>query len=143
MKTIAFPIIFAKAVSAVVSGAVGIVAYNGAKRLRTRLQFARLLFAPPRSASGQHGESKSTQNPARLAVSDVVAEFRDRLGEEDPPPGGIRDRPRTLALYFDDRTDMPTLTEAHPYADIYLFLPGLGVILGTRVLGEFGDDANR
>ncbi len=80
---------------------------------------------------------------ARLAVSDVVAEFRDRLGEEVPPPGGIRDRPRTLALCFDDRTDMPTLTEAHPYARIYLFLPGLGVILGTRVLGEFGDDANR
>ncbi len=33
--------------------------------------------------------------------------------------------------------------EAHPDADIYLSLPGLGVILGARVLGEFGDDPNR
>jgi transposase len=33
--------------------------------------------------------------------------------------------------------------EIHPDADIYLSLPGLGVILGARVLGEFGDDPNR
>jgi hypothetical protein len=39
-----------------------------------------------------------------------------------------------------------TLTEhfdTHPDADIYLSQPGLGVILGARVLGEFGDDPNR
>jgi len=39
----------------------------------------------------------------------------------------------TLAAHF----------ETHPDADIYLSLPGLGVILGARVLGEFGDDPNR
>ena len=33
--------------------------------------------------------------------------------------------------------------ETHPDADIYLSLPGLGVILGARVLGEFGDAPNR
>jgi transposase len=33
--------------------------------------------------------------------------------------------------------------ETHPDADIYLSLPGLGVVLGARVLGEFGDDPNR
>jgi transposase len=33
--------------------------------------------------------------------------------------------------------------EKHPDADIYRSLPGLGVVLGARVLGEFGDDANR
>jgi hypothetical protein len=33
--------------------------------------------------------------------------------------------------------------EQHPDADIYLSLPGLGVVLGARVLGEFGDDPNR
>jgi len=33
--------------------------------------------------------------------------------------------------------------EQHPDADIYLSLPGLGVILGARVLGEFGDDPER
>ena len=38
---------------------------------------------------------------------------------------------------------LATHFETHPDADIYLSLPGLGVILGARVLGEFGDDPNR
>ena len=33
--------------------------------------------------------------------------------------------------------------EQHPDADIYLSQPGIGVVLGARVLGEFGDDPNR
>ena len=31
----------------------------------------------------------------------------------------------------------------HPDAEIYLSQPGLGVVLGARVLGEFGDDPHR
>ncbi len=45
----------------------------------------------------------------------------------------ISDLEITLANHF----------EKHPDADIYRSLPGLGVILGARVLGEFGDDPNR
>ena len=33
--------------------------------------------------------------------------------------------------------------EQHPDADIYHSLPGFGVVLGARALGEFGDDPNR
>jgi hypothetical protein len=33
--------------------------------------------------------------------------------------------------------------EAHPDSQIILSLPGLGMVLGARVLGEFGDDPNR
>jgi transposase len=39
--------------------------------------------------------------------------------------------------------ELATHFEAHPDADIYRSLPGLGVILGARVLGEFGDDPDR
>ena len=39
--------------------------------------------------------------------------------------------------------ELATHFEAHPDADIYFSLPGLGVILGAWVLGEFGDDPNR
>ncbi len=39
--------------------------------------------------------------------------------------------------------ELATHFETHPDADIYRSLPGLGVILGARVLGEFGDDPNR
>lgn len=45
----------------------------------------------------------------------------------------IADLETTLSAHF----------EAHPDADIYRSLPGLGVVLGARVLGEFGDDPNR
>lgn len=40
-------------------------------------------------------------------------------------------------------TELANHFEKHPDADIYRSLPGLGVILGARVLGEFGDDPNR
>jgi Transposase IS116/IS110/IS902 family len=43
----------------------------------------------------------------------------------------------------DLEAELATHFEAHPDADICLSLPGLGVILGARVLGEFGDDPNR
>ncbi len=33
--------------------------------------------------------------------------------------------------------------EQHPDSDFYLSLPGVGVVLGARALGEFGDDPNR
>ena len=45
----------------------------------------------------------------------------------------IRELETSLAAHF----------ETHPDADIYRSLPGLGVVLGARVLGEFGDDPNR
>jgi hypothetical protein len=33
--------------------------------------------------------------------------------------------------------------ELHPDAEIARSLPGLGLILGARVVGEFGDDPTR
>jgi transposase len=33
--------------------------------------------------------------------------------------------------------------DRHPDAEVYRSLPGLGVVLGARVLSEFGDDPNR
>ena len=35
------------------------------------------------------------------------------------------------------------MLERHPDAEIISSLPGLGVVLGARVLGEFGDEPNR
>jgi transposase len=40
-------------------------------------------------------------------------------------------------------TELGAGFEAHPDAEIYRSQPGLGPILGARVLGEFGDDPNR
>lgn len=40
-------------------------------------------------------------------------------------------------------TELADRFEQHPDAGIYLSMPGLGVILGARVLAEFGDDPER
>lgn len=40
-------------------------------------------------------------------------------------------------------TAMADRFREHPDAPIYLSMPGLGVVLGARALGEFGDDPNR
>lgn len=40
-------------------------------------------------------------------------------------------------------TELAQHFRKHPDADIYLSQPGIGVVLGARVLGEFGDDPNR
>jgi transposase len=58
----------------------------------------------------------------RAAVG-IITELNRQIGELEA----------TLAAHF----------ETHPDADIYRSLPGLGVVLGARVLGEFGDDPNR
>jgi hypothetical protein len=42
-----------------------------------------------------------------------------------------------LAVVLADRFN------SHPDADIYHSLPGFGVVLGARALGEFGDDPDR
>ncbi|MGH3462523.1 MAG: IS110 family transposase [Kribbellaceae bacterium] len=43
----------------------------------------------------------------------------------------------------DLETQLADHFEQHPDADIYLSQPGLGDVLGARVLGEFGDDPDR
>jgi hypothetical protein len=40
-------------------------------------------------------------------------------------------------------TEMTAHFEQHPDAKIIRSLPGMGMVLGARVLGEFGDDPNR
>ena len=57
------------------------------------------------------------------ATVGIIAELNRQIAELET----------TLAEHF----------ETHPDADIYRSLPGLGVVLGARVLGEFGDDPNR
>jgi transposase len=57
------------------------------------------------------------------ATVGIIAELNRQISELET----------TLAEHF----------EIHPDADIYRSLPGLGVVLGARVLGEFGDDPNR
>lgn len=82
----AFPIIVAKAVSTVVTGAVGVAAYNGARKLYDKTPVRKAAVSVTEVGLRAARKAEVHAESARLAVSDVVAEARDRLGEEVPPP---------------------------------------------------------
>lgn len=82
----AFPIIFAKAVSTVVTGAVGVAAYNGAKKLYERTPVRKAAVSATQLGLKAARKAEVQAESARLAVSDVVAEARENIGEEVPPP---------------------------------------------------------
>lgn len=75
-----------KAASTVVTGVVGVAAYEGVKKVVAK--------APVREASvtatawALRGVRKAEQGAesTRLKVADVVAEARERIGEEAQPP---------------------------------------------------------
>jgi transposase len=76
--------------------------------------------------------SEQLAAPASVAAA-FAATTRAAVGIITELKRHIAELETTLAEHF----------ETHPDADIYLSLPGLGVVLGARVLGEFGDDPNR
>ncbi|GHP17865.1 DUF1490 family protein [Rhodococcus fascians] len=82
----AFPIIVAKAVSTVVTGAVGVAAYNGAKKLYEKAPVRKAAVSATELGLRAARKAEVHAESARLAVSDVVAEARDRIGEEVQPP---------------------------------------------------------
>ncbi len=85
-----------------------------AREIRAALRCEQL--AAPSAISAAFGAT------TRAAVA-IIAELNRQIAELEA----------SLAAHF----------ETHPDTDIYLSLPGLGVVLGARVLGEFGDDPNR
>ncbi len=81
-----------------------------------------------------HAALRSEQLTAPAAVAGAfAATTRATVGILTELNHHIGDLEAELSAHF----------EKHPDADIYRSLPGLGVILSARVLGEFGDDPNR
>lgn len=78
------------------------------------------LRAPQLEAPGMVAEAMGASVAALVAV---IAELATQIA-------GLE---KKLADHF----------EQHPDAEVIRSLPGLGMILGARVLGEFGDDPNR
>ena len=89
-------------------------------------------------------------------VAVTAAKIRAALGSEQltARPGVIPAYPASTSALVALLTAMVAQTEVlagqveqgfgqHPDAEIYRSQPGLGVILGARVLAEFGDDPDR
>jgi len=117
-------------------------------RAPTPAEGTRLSLAKIRSALKAGGRQRSIDSRAleiqaglrkdQLAANDAVtAAF---AASTRAAVGIIAELNRQIS---DLEAELTTHFEMHPDADIYRSLPGLGVILGARVLGEFGDDPNR
>ena len=91
-----------------------------------------------RNIERRASEIQASLRSAQLAAADAVA---DAFAATTRAAVGI-------IAELNHQIDLleTTLTERfrqHPDADIYHSLPGFGVVLGARALGEFGDDPNR
>jgi hypothetical protein len=94
-----------------------------------------------RDALAVLGRAPTALQAANLSLSKIRSALKaaGRQRNLDARAQEIQTALRTDQL----EAELATHFETHPDADIYRSLPGLGVILGARVLGEFGDDPNR
>jgi hypothetical protein len=77
----------AKAAATVVTGTVGVVAYDVLRKAAAKAPLRGVAVSA--AEIGLRGVRKAEfgAESARLTVADVVAEARERLGEEATPPG--------------------------------------------------------
>lgn len=109
---------------------------------------ARLTTSQLRAALRAGGRQRNLESRA----GDIQAVLRSPQLAAPPPISGafaamtkaavgiIGELNRQIRLI---ETELANHFEQHPDADVYLSQPGLAVVLGARVLGEFGDDPNR
>ncbi len=83
-------------------------------------------------------EIETALRAAQLAAPDVVsAAMGSTVAALVAVIGELNTQIARLEAELSDRFEM------HPDAKVIRSLPGLGMVLGARVLGEFGDDPNR
>ena len=91
-----------------------------------------------RNLERRAGEIQTGLRAGQLAAPDAVA---DAFGATTRAAVGIITELNRQITQLE--ATLATNFEQHPDADIYHSLPGFGVVLGARALGEFGDDPNR
>jgi hypothetical protein len=76
----------AKAVTTVVTGAVGVAAYDALRKVAAKLPVREASVTTAEWALRGARKAEETAETARLNIADVMAEARQRIGEEVPPP---------------------------------------------------------
>jgi len=118
------------------------------ERAPTPIQAAALTEAKIRNALRAGGRARNVDTRARQIAQGLRVEA---LSAPGPVVSAFAATTRSSVAVIAElnrqiaalETDLADHFEQHPDADIYLSLPGIGVILGARALGEFGDDPNR
>ena len=78
--------ILAKAATTVVTGAVGVAAYDALRKVAARVPVREAGVTAAEWALRGTRKAEETAEAARLNIADVMAEARERIGEEVPPP---------------------------------------------------------
>ena len=78
--------LLAKAATTVVTGAVGVAAYDGLRKAVAKAPIREAAVTTTAWAGRGARKADERAESARLKVADVMAEARERIGEEVPPP---------------------------------------------------------
>ncbi|MFI6173895.1 IS110 family transposase [Nocardia sp. NPDC051052] len=108
-----------------------------------RLSLAQIKSALKRVGRQRYLESRAQQIYTALHSEQLTATDRVSAAFAATTRAAVAIITETNHQIADLEAELTTHFKTHPDADIYLSLPGLGVILGARVLGEFGDDPTR
>ena len=117
-------------------------------RAPTPAQAARLSLTKISSALKQGGRQRNIDATAREIQDTLRGEHLNAPEAVATAFGATTRATVTILVELNNQireleSNLADHFEKHPDADIYRSLPGLGVVLGARVLGEFGDDPNR
>ncbi|WP_204804312.1 IS110 family transposase [Mycobacterium riyadhense] len=117
-------------------------------RAPTPTQGARLSLSKIGSALKAGGRQRNIDERARQIQAALRTEQLAAPEAVTQACGAITSATVNVLIELTDQisqleTTLAEHCEKHPDADIYRSLPGLGVILSARVLGEFGDAPNR
>jgi transposase len=108
-----------------------------------KLSQAKLASVLRRAGRERHLEARAAEIQAYLRAPQLSAPalVSQAYGQSTAATVGIlRELSRQIASL---EAELGQLFESHPDAEIYRSLPGLGRVLGARVLAEFGDDRTR
>ncbi|AGB22407.1 Protein of unknown function (DUF1490) [Mycobacterium sp. JS623] len=78
--------VLAKAATTVVTGAVGVAAYDALRKALGKLPIREASVTAAEWTLRGARKAEETAETARLNIADVMAEARERIGEQVPPP---------------------------------------------------------
>ena len=78
--------LLAKAATTVVTGAIGVAAYEGLRKAVAKAPVREAAVSTTAWALRGARKAEEGAEAARLKAADVMAEARERVGEEVPPP---------------------------------------------------------
>ena len=123
--------------------AVAVLAKAPTPELGRRLSTAQIASALRRAGRQRNTDARAAAirdalRAPQLAAAPIIADaYGDTAAALVAVIAALNDQIAQLETVLGERF------EQHPDAVIYRSLPGLGDVLGARVLGEFGDDPNR